>query len=117
MRHLSVIGLGAMGMGVAQSLLRAGFTVHVFDLRPEVVAKIVEQVALSAPSPAALGATVDALLLLVVNAQPTEEVLFGAEGAAAQLLPRAVKFAFVVLGPVTVQVTEASAATAADVMV
>ncbi|HRI92623.1 MAG TPA: NAD(P)-binding domain-containing protein, partial [Accumulibacter sp.] len=35
-RRVGVIGLGAMGMGVAQSLLRAGFTVHVFDLRPEV---------------------------------------------------------------------------------
>jgi putative dehydrogenase len=98
-RRVGVIGLGAMGMGVAQSLLRAGFTVHVFDLRPEVVAKIVEQGALSAPSPAALGATVDALLILVVNAQQTEEVLFGAEGAAAQLLPGSVVIASATVSP------------------
>ena len=98
-RRVGVIGLGAMGMGVAQSLLRAGFTVHVFDLRPEVVAKIVEQGALSAPSPAALGATVDALLILVVNAQQTEEVLFGAEGAAVQLLPGSVVIASATVSP------------------
>jgi 3-hydroxyisobutyrate dehydrogenase and related beta-hydroxyacid dehydrogenases len=88
-----------MGMGVAQSLLRAGFTVHVFDLRPEVVAKVVEQGAIGAPSPAALGATVDALLILVVNAQQTEEVLFGEQGAAAQLLPGSVVIASATVSP------------------
>ena len=98
-RRVGVIGLGAMGMGVAQSLLRAGFTVHVFDLRPEVVAKVVEQGALAAPSPAALGATVDALLILVVNAQQTEDVLFGEHGAAAQLLPGSVVIASATVSP------------------
>ena len=32
-RSVGVIGLGAMGKGVAQSLLRAGFEVHVCDVR------------------------------------------------------------------------------------
>ncbi|MEN3294392.1 MAG: L-threonate 2-dehydrogenase, partial [Burkholderiales bacterium] len=40
--RVGVIGLGAMGMGVAQSLLRGGFEVHAFDVRPEVVQKLVE---------------------------------------------------------------------------
>ena len=30
---VGVIGLGAMGMGVAQSLLRGGFEVHACDVR------------------------------------------------------------------------------------
>jgi 3-hydroxyisobutyrate dehydrogenase-like beta-hydroxyacid dehydrogenase len=34
-RKVGVIGLGAMGMSVAQSLLRAGFDVHTFDVRSE----------------------------------------------------------------------------------
>jgi 3-hydroxyisobutyrate dehydrogenase-like beta-hydroxyacid dehydrogenase len=34
-RKVGVIGLGAMGMGVAQSLLRAGFDAHAFDVRSE----------------------------------------------------------------------------------
>ena len=33
--RIGVIGLGAMGMGVARSLLRAGFEVHACDLRAE----------------------------------------------------------------------------------
>ncbi len=32
-RNVGVIGLGAMGMGVARSLLRAGFAVHACDVR------------------------------------------------------------------------------------
>ena len=33
-KNVGVIGLGAMGMGIARSLLRAGFAVHVCDVRP-----------------------------------------------------------------------------------
>ena len=35
-QSIGVIGLGAMGNGVARSLLRAGFKVHACDLRAEV---------------------------------------------------------------------------------
>ena len=33
--NIGVIGLGAMGGGMARSLRRAGYAVHVFDVRPE----------------------------------------------------------------------------------
>ena len=33
---VGLIGLGAMGLGMAQSLRRAGFAPHVFDIRKEV---------------------------------------------------------------------------------
>ena len=36
-RNVGVIGLGAMGMGVARSLLRAGFAVHACDVRRDVL--------------------------------------------------------------------------------
>ena len=39
---VGVVGLGAMGMGVALSLVREGFEVHAFDLRPEAVQKVVD---------------------------------------------------------------------------
>ncbi len=31
--HIGLVGLGAMGMGMAKSLRRAGYSVHVFDIR------------------------------------------------------------------------------------
>ena len=41
-KPVGVVGLGAMGMGVAMSLLREGFEVHACDVRPEAVQKVVD---------------------------------------------------------------------------
>jgi 3-hydroxyacyl-CoA dehydrogenase len=38
---VGIIGLGAMGLGIAQSVRRAGFGVQVFDLRREVATAFV----------------------------------------------------------------------------
>ena len=35
--HIAIFGLGSMGYGMAQSLLRAGHTVHGFDVVPQQV--------------------------------------------------------------------------------
>jgi 3-hydroxyisobutyrate dehydrogenase len=94
-----VIGLGAMGMGVAQSLLRAGLEVHACDVRPEAVQRLVESGARAAASPAALAEAVDAIVVLVVNAQQTEQVLFGESGAAPRLKPGSVVIASATVSP------------------
>ncbi|MFC0397674.1 L-threonate dehydrogenase [Paraburkholderia rhizosphaerae] len=89
-RQVGVIGLGAMGLGVARSLLRAGFTVHAYDLRSEVLQRFADEGGVAAASPAALGAASDIVITLVVNAQQTDAVLFGAEGAAPAMKPGSV---------------------------
>ncbi|WP_042885242.1 L-threonate dehydrogenase [Cupriavidus necator] len=86
-RNIGVIGLGAMGYGVAQSLLRAGFNVHACDLRPEVLQRFADAGGVPCATPAELGGRCDVVLTLVVNAQQTEAVLFGANGAAAAMKP------------------------------
>ena len=82
---VAVIGLGAMGMGVASSLCRAGARVMVFDLRPEAVVRAVAAGAIAAQSPAACAAACTVIISVVVNAAQTEQVLFGANGAASKL--------------------------------
>ncbi|WP_427309389.1 L-threonate dehydrogenase [Cupriavidus sp. H39] len=86
-RNIGVIGLGAMGFGVAQSLLRAGFNVHACDLRAEVLQRFADAGGVPCASPAELGSRCEVVLTLVVNAQQTEAVLFGADGAAAAMQP------------------------------
>jgi len=98
-KRVGVVGLGAMGIGIAQSLLRAGLEVHACDVRPEPVRKLAEAGAHAAASPAELAARVEALLIVVVNAQQTEQVLFGADGAAARLAPGAVVIACATVAP------------------
>src|SRR5947209_18558226 len=98
-RRVGVVGLGAMGMGIAQSLLRAGFEVHACDVRPEAVAKITEAGAHGADTPAALGPHVGALIIVVVSAQQTEAVLFGDQGAAATMPPGSIVIASATVSP------------------
>jgi 3-hydroxyisobutyrate dehydrogenase len=78
---VGVIGLGAMGMGMAQSLRRAGHRVHVFDVRAEVAQKFVSEGGIACGSLADIAAASDVLVSVVVNAAQTESVLFG-DGSA-----------------------------------
>ena len=88
--QVGLIGLGAMGLGMAQSLRRAGHTVHVYDVRAEAAQAFAKDGGVVAASPAALGAACDVLVSVVVNAAQTESVLFGPEGCAAAMKPGSV---------------------------
>ena len=39
-KNIGLVGLGAMGLGMAKSLRKAGYVVHAFDLRSEVTQEI-----------------------------------------------------------------------------
>ena len=78
---VGVIGLGAMGMGMAQSLRRAGHQVHVFDVRSEVAQKFATEGGVACSNLADIAAASDVLVSVVVNAAQTESVLFG-DGSA-----------------------------------
>ena len=85
-----VIGLGSMGMGVARSLLRAGFSVSGYDLRIAPLELLASLGGHAAASPAEVGSRSDAVVLLVLNAAETEEAIFGANGLAATMQPGSV---------------------------
>ncbi len=94
MNTVGLIGLGAMGSGMAQSLRRAGHTVHVFDVRPEAAQAFAKDGGVACASLAELGAACDVVISVVVNAAQTEAVLFGTEGSdggcAAHMKPGSV---------------------------
>ncbi|ASQ92236.1 L-threonate dehydrogenase [Streptomyces sp. 11-1-2] len=85
--RVGVVGLGAMGLGMARSLRKAGYEVGVHDLRPEVAEGFARDGGTAFASPGDLAATVDVVVGVVVNAAQVESVLFGADGAAARLRP------------------------------
>ncbi len=84
---IGVIGLGAMGLGIAQSLRRAGYVVHACDVRLEAATAFAAEGGVACASPAELATHCDVLVGVVVNAAQTEAVLFGADGAAASMKP------------------------------
>ncbi|GHU20435.1 dehydrogenase/oxidoreductase [Betaproteobacteria bacterium] len=98
-KPVGVIGLGAMGMGVAMSLVREGFEVHACDVRPEAVQQVVDAGGIRAESPAALAPLVDVLITVVVNAEQTEAVLFGENGAVPRMKPGSVVITSATVSP------------------
>ena len=78
--RVGLIGLGAMGKGMAQSLRRAGHPPHVFDVRTEAAQAFARDGGVACASLPELGAACDVVVSVVVNAAQTESVLFGPGG-------------------------------------
>ncbi|WP_319941364.1 L-threonate dehydrogenase [Halomonas jincaotanensis] len=85
--RMGVIGLGAMGMGTATALLEQGLAVTGFDISPQACESFAARGGQSAGTPAALAAQSDIVLLVVVNADQVEQVLFGDKGVVGSLKP------------------------------
>ena len=87
MNTVGLIGLGAMGAGIAQTLRSHGYEVHVCDVRPGVADVFVVQGGVAHANPAEVAAACAVVVSVVVNAAQTEAVLFGEHGAAAAMRP------------------------------
>ena len=80
-----VIGLGSMGLGMAQSMVKRGIKVAGFDINSAAVAMLSEAGGSGAASVAGVAKGADVLLVVVVNAAQTDAVLFGENGASAAM--------------------------------
>lgn len=79
-----VIGLGSMGYGIAQSVLRAGHETYGFDVVPAQQQRFVEEGG-SNVALADIASSLDGIMVVVLNAAQTESVLFGDDGIANQM--------------------------------
>lgn len=84
---IGIIGLGTMGMGIAENLLKRGYVVQGFDLLPERMQVLERKGGTAAPSPAQAADGASALILMVFNGEQVQDVLFGQDGAA-NVLPK-----------------------------
>ena len=93
---VTIIGVGNMGGGMARNLLSKGWPVSVFDVDAEKMQNMVSfgAVALVSSEQAAINSVVT--IICVVDAQQTQEVLFGAN-AKAQGVAQAMQLGRVVM--------------------
>ena len=77
---IGFIGLGTMGKWMALNMLKAGFTMRVYDINPAPVEFLVGQGAVAAKSPADTAAAVDWLFLSLPDTELVEKVIFGENG-------------------------------------
>lgn len=94
----AVIGLGSMGYGIAQSCLRAGHVTHGFD----VVSSQMERLQSEGGARGALAqiaGSLDAAIIVVLNAAQTEEVMFGDDGIVPLMREGAIVMACATVPP------------------
>ena len=97
------IGLGAMGAPMAKRIVSAGFDLSAFDVRPENADPLVKLGAGRAGSPREAAEGVEALVLMVVNAEQADDALFGGDGAAETLSPGSAVVVMSTVGPEAVR--------------
>lgn len=81
-----VIGLGQIGGGVAMCLARHNRELAVYDIRPDAADKL-EGVPAVLPTPAAVAAASDVLMIAVLNGAQAEAILDGPDGVLAGAHP------------------------------
>lgn len=106
---VGVVGLGSMGAGMARALLAAGHVVHAADVESARVDALVALGAVAA-DPLTSGPLLDVLVVVVLNAEQTEAVLFGKGGWAERLRPGAVIVSCATVPPAFARRMEAAAA-------
>lgn len=105
-QNVAVFGLGSMGYGMAQSLLSAGHTVIGHDVNAAQVEKFRNEGGASDIAPA----TLDAVVVVVLNAAQTEAVLLGENGIVPKLKAGAVVMACATVPPDFARAMEARCA-------
>jgi putative dehydrogenase len=83
------IGLGAMGMGMATTLVKAGFIVQGYDVNPAAQERFAAAGGQTVATAAAAASGAHVLVIMVTNAEQAETALF-TDGAAAALSPGSV---------------------------
>lgn len=96
---VAVIGLGTMGMGAALNLHRKGHAVTGCELRESARAAFAAEGGAVVASPAELPVDLDAVVVFVITAAQTEQVLFGDAGCLAKLAKGAVILCCATIAP------------------
>ncbi len=83
--QVAVIGLGAMGYGMACSMLRAGLIVRGYDIAEPARQRFAAAGGTVASTPHAAATGADIVLIMVLNSAQAEQALFGDDGAVGAL--------------------------------
>lgn len=87
---IGLVGLGVMGKPMAKNILKNGFSLTVFDIKPEPVLELVALGAKAAETPAALAASCDIIITMLPNSPHVESVVCGPNGILETIRPGSV---------------------------
>ena len=99
-KQIGLIGLGVMGKPMAKNILKNGFSLTVFDIKPEPVQEVVALGARSAATPAQLAAACDIIITMLPNSPHVESVVCGPDGILEGVRPGSVYIDMSSISPV-----------------
>jgi 3-hydroxyisobutyrate dehydrogenase len=89
MTRVAFIGLGNMGAPMAQNLIKAGFSLTVFDLVKEAVVQLVKSGATAAASASDAVNGADVVITMLPASKHVEGIYLGPEGLLTKIAPKA----------------------------
>ncbi|HET6196199.1 MAG TPA: NAD(P)-dependent oxidoreductase, partial [Acetobacteraceae bacterium] len=113
---VAVIGLGTMGMGAALNLVRKGHRVIGCDVREAARAELAAAGGAAVAGATEVPADTEAVVVFVVNAAQTEDVLFGVQGCLPQLQKGGVVLCCATIAPEAARGLEAKIAASGFLM-
>jgi len=87
MVNIGFIGLGIMGKPMADHLLKAGYTLYVYDIVREYVAELKDLGAIPCRNSKEVAENSEVVVLMLPDTPDVEEVLFGHDGVSAGIKP------------------------------
>ncbi len=90
MTHVTLLGLGIMGSGIAHNILKSGYPLTVYNRTKEKAASLIEAGAQWADSPALAAQNADVVISMVGDDVASRAMWLGASGAFVSMLSHAV---------------------------
>lgn len=109
-KTIGFIGLGVMGKPMAKNLVKAGYKIKVFDIKAEPVNELAGLGALTAATPAEIGASCEVIITMLPNSQHVISVVTGANGVLEQVKPGTILIDMSSISPVVSKELYAKAA-------
>jgi len=107
MRRVGFIGLGDMGMGMAENLIKQGFPLTGFDLRETRLEELEKIGGYRAGSCREVGEASDTVIVMVLNGNQVNQVIFGDDGLTKGLKPGSTIVISATIHPFEVRALEA----------
>jgi len=107
MKRIGFVGLGDMGIGLTNNLLKKGFEVTGFDIRKERTDELVRQGGKPADNCREVGENSDAVFVMVLNGKQVKDVVLGKDGLVEGLKPGSTIIVTATINPSEIRELEA----------